>query len=89
MLKLCIEGEEEIGSENLHQILQEKKELFAADFVVISDSGMVQENQPTILYGLKGSTGFEINSEWSESGSPFWYVWWCGSKSNYGTIAYS
>lgn len=59
-VKLCIEGEEEIGSENLHQILHEKKEQFAADFVVISDTGMVQDNQPTIIYGLKGSTGFEI-----------------------------
>src|SRR5699024_10410499 len=33
----------------------------AADFAVISDSGMVAENQPTILYGLKGFTGIEIN----------------------------
>ncbi len=59
-VKLCIEGEEEIGSENLYDLLQAKKEQFAADFVVISDSGMVAENQPTILYGLKGFTGIEI-----------------------------
>src|SRR5690625_2516715 len=81
-VKICIEGEEEIGSENLYDILQEKKELFEADFAVISDSGMVRivgwfsatipdfavisdsgmvaENQPTILYGLKGFTGIEI-----------------------------
>lgn len=60
-VKVCIEGEEEIGSENLYSLLQEKKEQFAADFVVISDSGMVAQNQPTILYGLKGFTGIEIN----------------------------
>src|SRR5699024_3350711 len=30
------------------------------DFAVISDSGMVAKNQPTILYGLKGFTGIEI-----------------------------
>src|SRR5690625_1725132 len=59
-VKVCIEGEEEIGSENLYDILQEKKEKFSADFVVISDSGMVAKNQPTILYGLKGFTGIEI-----------------------------
>lgn len=59
-VKVCIEGEEEIGSENLYDVLQEKKEKFAADFVVISDSGMVAQNQPTILYGLKGFTGIEI-----------------------------
>ncbi|GAB3798590.1 dipeptidase [Virgibacillus kimchii] len=59
-VKVCIEGEEEIGSENLYDILQEKKDQFEADFAVISDSGMVAKNQPTILYGLKGFTGIEI-----------------------------
>jgi len=59
-VKVCIEGEEEIGSEHLYSILQEKKEQFQADFAVISDSGMVADNQPTILYGLKGFTGIEI-----------------------------
>lgn len=59
-VKVCIEGEEEIGSENLYNILQEKKEQFQADFAVISDSGMAAKNQPTILYGLKGFTGIEI-----------------------------
>lgn len=60
-VKFCIEGEEEIGSENLYGVLHDKKELFNADFAVISDSGMVAKNQPTILYGLKGFTGIEIN----------------------------
>lgn len=59
-VKVCIEGEEEIGSENLYEILQDKKEKFQADFAVISDSGMAEKNQPTILYGLKGFTGIEI-----------------------------
>lgn len=59
-VKVCIEGEEEIGSENLYNILEAKKEQFSADFCVISDSGMAAKNQPTILYGLKGFTGIEI-----------------------------
>src|SRR5699024_12558214 len=59
-VKVCIEGEEEIGSENLYDILHEKRDLFKADFAAISDSGMVAKNQPTILYGLKGFTGIEI-----------------------------
>lgn len=59
-VKVCIEGEEEIGSEHLYELLEEKKEQFQADFAVISDSGMVTANQPTILYGLKGFTGIEI-----------------------------
>ncbi|MEN2767754.1 dipeptidase [Ornithinibacillus xuwenensis] len=59
-VKVCLEGEEEIGSENLYDMLHERKDLFQADFAVISDSGMVAKNQPTILYGLKGFTGIEI-----------------------------
>ncbi len=59
-VKVCIEGEEEVGSENLYKYLNDNKEKFAADFTVISDSGMVAEGQPTILYGLKGFTGIEI-----------------------------
>lgn len=59
-VKVCIEGEEEIGSENLYGYLHKHRELFTADFAVISDSGMIAKNQPTILYGLKGFTGIEI-----------------------------
>ncbi|UOQ46753.1 dipeptidase [Gracilibacillus caseinilyticus] len=59
-VKVCIEGEEEIGSANLYEILHQQKEKFAADFAVISDSGMVANDQPTILYGLKGFTGLEF-----------------------------
>lgn len=59
-VKVCIEGEEEIGSENLYDILKSKKDQFNADFAMISDSGMVTEGQPTILYGLKGFTGLEF-----------------------------
>lgn len=59
-VKILIEGEEEIGSANLYDLLRKNKEKFAADFVVISDSGMVANDQPTILYGLKGFTGLEL-----------------------------
>src|SRR5699024_3225550 len=60
-VKVCIEGEEEIGSQHLYDTLQARKEQFAADFVIISDSGMVAQNQPTVLYGLKGLTALEIH----------------------------
>lgn len=59
-VKVCIEGEEEIGSEHLYDILQKEKDLFEADLAVISDSGFVTNDQPTILYGLKGFTGLEF-----------------------------
>ncbi|SEO61451.1 Acetylornithine deacetylase/Succinyl-diaminopimelate desuccinylase [Amphibacillus marinus] len=59
-VKVCIEGEEEIGSEHLYELLEQKKEQYRADFAIISDSGMVANDQPTILYGLKGFTGLEF-----------------------------
>lgn len=59
-VKVCLEGEEEIGSENLYDILEKERKKFQADFAVISDSGMIDVNQPTILYGLKGFTGLEV-----------------------------
>jgi len=59
-VKVCIEGEEEIGSENLYSYLDEHKVTLASDFAIISDSGMVEKGQPTMLYGLKGFTGLEV-----------------------------
>lgn len=60
-MKVCIEGEEEVGSPNLYPLLKEHSDRFDADLTVISDSGMVENDQPTILYGVKGLTGLEIN----------------------------
>lgn len=53
-VKLCIEGEEEIGSEHLPETLQAHHERFEADVCVISDSPMSGPDQPTIVYGLRG-----------------------------------
>ncbi|WP_280769460.1 dipeptidase [Salipaludibacillus daqingensis] len=60
-LKVCIEGEEEIGSENLYPFLEDHKDKLTSDFAIISDSGMVEKGQPTMLYGLKGFTGLEFH----------------------------
>ncbi|MFP7494876.1 dipeptidase [Terribacillus saccharophilus] len=60
-VKVCIEGEEEIGSTNLHAVLHEQTEQFQADFAIISDSGMVEAGQPTMLYGLKGAAALEFS----------------------------
>ncbi|TDQ41018.1 dipeptidase [Aureibacillus halotolerans] len=59
-VKVCIEGEEEVGSAHLYDVLDQHQDKFKADFCVISDSGMVASGQPTLLYGLKGFTGLEV-----------------------------
>jgi acetylornithine deacetylase/succinyl-diaminopimelate desuccinylase-like protein len=55
------EGEEEIGSDNLEQFVEEKKDILAATAVVISDSTMFAPGQPSILSSLRGLAYFELN----------------------------
>ncbi len=55
-----IEGEEEVGSDNLCEFIEGHKELLQADAVVISDSAMFAEGQPSILSSLRGLAYFEI-----------------------------
>lgn len=53
-LTILLEGEEEIGSPNLRPFLEENREEFACDVIVVSDTGMVAAGVPTLGYGLRG-----------------------------------
>jgi acetylornithine deacetylase/succinyl-diaminopimelate desuccinylase-like protein len=59
-LKFLIEGEEEVGSENIYDFLDEQREKLNCDVVVISDSSQFKPGQPAITYGLKGLAYFEV-----------------------------
>jgi len=59
-VKLCIEGEEEIGSRHIAPLLTDYRERFSSDLCVISDSSMRGPGQPLILYGLRGTVYGEI-----------------------------
>ncbi len=59
-LKMIIEGEEEVGSENLEHFVKDHKDLLKADLVLISDTAMYAKNTPSICYGLRGLVYFEI-----------------------------
>lgn len=59
-LKMLIEGEEEVGSENLDKFVMEHKELLKADLVLISDSSMFAKGVPSICYSLRGLSYLEI-----------------------------
>ena len=59
-VKFILEGEEEIGSPNLIPFIKENKELLKCDMVLISDTAMFGENQPSITYGLRGLAYMEI-----------------------------
>jgi acetylornithine deacetylase/succinyl-diaminopimelate desuccinylase-like protein len=60
-LKFCIEGEEEIGSPNLPQFLEQNKEKLACDVVIISDSDMWDRGVPAITYSLRGLAALEVS----------------------------
>jgi acetylornithine deacetylase/succinyl-diaminopimelate desuccinylase-like protein len=62
-LKFLIEGEEEVGSEDLDPFIHEHRELLRADAVVISDTSMFDRDLPTITYGLRGLAYFQIDVE--------------------------
>lgn len=59
-LKCIFEGEEEIGSPSLAPFIREHEDLLSADVAVISDTGILAEDQPAILYGLRGLTYVEV-----------------------------
>jgi acetylornithine deacetylase/succinyl-diaminopimelate desuccinylase-like protein len=66
-IKFFIEGEEEVGSVHLDDFIRSHKEMLAADVVVISDSPMFDRGIPSICYGLRGLTYFQIDLRGSKS----------------------
>lgn len=59
-VKFMIEGEEEVGSENLEQFLHDNKEKLQADVILISDTGIIDNNTPSIMTGLRGLSYLEV-----------------------------
>lgn len=59
-VKFMIEGEEEVGSENLAPFLAENKEKLKADVILISDTGIIANDCPSITTGLRGLSYVEV-----------------------------
>ena len=59
-VKFMIEGEEEVGSENLEHFIRENKEKLANDVILISDTGMIDKDTPTITTGIRGLSYVEV-----------------------------
>lgn len=58
--KFIIEGEEEVGSENLETFISDYKEMLAADVILVSDTGMIANDVPSITTGLRGLSYVEV-----------------------------
>lgn len=59
-IKFMIEGEEEIGSDHLADFVKENKEKLTADVVLISDTDIIDNENPSITVGLRGLSYMEV-----------------------------
>lgn len=59
-VKFMIEGEEEVGSNSLANFVKDNKEKLANDIILISDTGMITNNVPSITTGLRGLSYVEV-----------------------------
>ena len=59
-LKFMIEGEEEVGSVSLSSFVKENHQKLANDIILISDTGMIANDIPSITTGLRGLSYVEV-----------------------------
>jgi len=59
-IKLCIEGEEECGSQGLANVLKEKKKELKAYYLAVIDLGMPSISQPAITLGVRGIVTMDV-----------------------------
>ncbi len=59
-VKFMIEGEEEIGSPSLEWFVKRNQDKLKNDVILISDTGMISNDQPSITTGLRGLSYVEV-----------------------------
>ncbi len=59
-IKFMIEGEEEVGSKHLADFVKDNRERLQADVVLISDTGIIDNENPSITVGLRGLSYMEV-----------------------------
>ncbi len=60
-LILLLEGEEEIGSPNLPNVVADYAAALKPDMIMSGDGGMMGVNKPSLAVGLKGLVGCQVN----------------------------
>ena len=66
-VKFMIEGEEEVGSESLSWFVKRNHEKLKNDIILISDTGMLANDTPSITTGYQCQPRLALG-----------LVWWCG-----------
>jgi len=59
-IKFMIEGEEEVGSDNLGIFVKENADKLKADVILISDTSIISLDSPSITVGLRGLSYVEV-----------------------------
>lgn len=59
-VKFMIEGEEEVGSSSLEWFVKRNQGKLANDIILISDTGMIAKDVPSITTGLRGLSYVEV-----------------------------
>jgi acetylornithine deacetylase/succinyl-diaminopimelate desuccinylase-like protein len=59
-VKFMIEGEEEVGSVSLSKFVKEHHEKLSNDIILISDTGLIANDIPSITTGLRGLSYVEV-----------------------------
>ena len=59
-VKFMFEGEEEVGSVNLENFVKQNTKLLSADVVLVSDTGIINNETPSICVGLRGLSYLEV-----------------------------
>jgi acetylornithine deacetylase/succinyl-diaminopimelate desuccinylase-like protein len=60
-VKFFVEGEEESGSPNIDAFLDEHADRLACDLILVSDTGMVAEDVPSLVTAMRGLVYFQID----------------------------
>lgn len=59
-IKFMIEGEEEVGSNNLEKFCRDNTEMLACNVVLVSDTSIIANDVPSITVGLRGLSYVEV-----------------------------
>jgi len=60
-VKFMIEGEEEVGSPSLYKFCEDNKEMLKADVILVSDTGLIAQDIPSITTGLRGLAYWQVD----------------------------
>jgi acetylornithine deacetylase/succinyl-diaminopimelate desuccinylase-like protein len=66
-IKLCIEGEEEMGSPSLSKVIPSRTQELEADYLAIVDLGIRERHVPCLTLGLRGLVTMDVEVEGSST----------------------